>query len=350
MTIRLRTVFFITLGILCVWFLYLEASILRPFILAGIFAYIFNPVVNFFTHKVKLPRTLVILIIYAVLLTGIIYLSTLLTQRIITESSDITLYVNSIYKSARIQIEGLPDWIRPTAVDALISARRLTNGQTGSFAPLVPQAVERLIGFIIFLFSAFYFLKDGESFFRKFLSYVPSDYKIDVEVLFRKINSVLSGYLRGQIFLIFLMTIWTFIALAILGVRFSLLIAVFSGFAEIVPVIGPILAAALAVLVVMVTGHSNFGLQPIQAAFIVIAIYFVLRHVEDYFIIPQIMGKITKLPPFVIFFAVISGGHLWGILGLILAVPLPAVIRLFLEFSMDQINGRKHPHSVPGSE
>lgn len=347
MTIRLRTAFFIILAILCIWFFYLIRTILPPFILAGIFAYIFNPTVNFFSRKIKLPRTVAIIVIYVLLISIIVSLSVLFTQRILSESLEINSYVNYLLETARSQINSLPDWLKPTVYDLLFSLRKAPLAGSMSLAPLFPKALSEIINFLIFAFSAFYFLKDGDRFVNRLLTVVPHDLKLDVEILLRKINTTLGAYLRGQIFLVFLMSIWTFIALSIIGVRFSLILAIFSGFAEIVPVIGPIVAASVAVLVVLVSGNANFGLTPMNASLIVVLVYFVLRHLEDYFIIPHIMGKITKLPPFIIFFSVIAGGHVMGMLGLILAVPIAAVLRLLLEFSLDRINRHQY---APGSE
>jgi predicted PurR-regulated permease PerM len=347
MTIRLRTAFYIFLVILCIWFLYLIRTILPPFILAGIFAYIFNPTVNFFSTKIKLPRIFAILIVYFLLIATVIGLGTLFTKRILSESLDINNYVTYLLATARAQINSLPDWLKPTVYDLLFYLRKTPLAGSMSYAPFFPKAISELVNFLIFAFSGFYFLKDGDRFVIRMLHFVPHDLKSDVKVLLQKMNDILGGYLRGQLFLVFLMSLWTFIALSIIGVRFALVIAIFSGFAEIVPVIGPIVAAAVAAIVVLVSGNANFGLTPFNAALIVILVYFVLRHLEDYFIIPHVMGKITKLPPFVIFFSVIAGGHLMGMLGLILAVPIAAVIRLLLEFSMNRIN--KH-HKAPGSE
>lgn len=350
MTIRLRTAFFIGLGILFVWFLYLAQGILTPFILAAIFAYIFNPTVNFISKKIRLPRLLATIIVYLILVAIIIMIGMILTQRILSESSDISSYANYLLNATKSQANSLPDWLRPTVYDLLFSFRK-TTALSGPFSllPFFPKALSELINILIFIFSGFYFLKDGEYFIQKLLAFVPNDFKVDVDILFRKINKVLGGYLRGQIFLVFLMSIWTFLALSILGVRFSLLLGIFSGFAEIVPVIGPIVAAALACLVVLLTGTTHFALTPLNNVVIVISIYFALRHLEDYFIIPHIMGKITQLPPFIIFFAVIIGGHLWGILGLVLAIPVAAILRILLEFCMDRINGVKN-YKAPGSE
>lgn len=351
MTIRLRTAFFIGIGIFFIWILYLARGILPPFILAAIFAYIFNPTVNFFSKKIKIPRVISVIIVYLILISIIIALGILLSQRIFTESSEITNYINYLLNTTRSQISTLPDWLQPTVYDFLFSLRK-TPGVSGSFSlvPFFPKAISEVTSFIIFIFSSFYLLKDGDMFIHKFLTFVPKDLKLDVEILIRKINKVLGGYLRGEIFLVFLMALWTYLALTILGVRFALVIGIFSGFAEIVPVIGPIVAAAVACFVVLLTGNTHFFLSPFNAVIIVILIYFVLRHIEDYFIIPHVMGKITKLPPFVIFFAVIIGGHLWGILGLVLAVPIAAILRIFLEFFMDRINRGLLEENTSGSE
>jgi predicted PurR-regulated permease PerM len=172
---------------------------------------------------------------------------------------------------------------------------------------------------------------------------VPNDHRLDVEILLRKINQILNGYLRGQIFLVFLVSLVLFIALSVMGVKFSLLLAVFSGIAEIVPIIGPIVAATVAAVVVFLSGVSNFSLSPLQAVILVVIVYFIVRQIQDYFVTPVIMGRITKLHPLVIMFAVLIGGHSFGILGLILAVPAAAILKLLLDFSFDKINNQNIP-------
>lgn len=341
MTIKFRHIFFLFLAVLGIWFLYTERSILSPIILGAIFAYIFNPIVNFLSRKTKLPRNWAANIVYLLLMTIVVIVSTFATRRVISEFDDIRNYVNHLLITARAQINTLPDWIRPTIYDLLFSVQNSRAVGAASLLPFFPQAISRLVSFLIFLVSGYYFLAEGNGFFEKIVAWIPKKYKIDAEIFLRRTNGILSEYLRGQIFLVFLMSVATFIALTILGVRFALFLGIFSGFAEIVPIAGPILAAAVAVIVVLVTGNIHFGLNPINGAIVVILLYFVLRHIEDYFVIPHVMGKITKLPPFVIFFAVVAGGHIAGILGLILAVPIAAILKILLEFTLDQLNGKK---------
>src|SRR5437762_1784130 len=104
MTIRLRTAFFIFLGIAFFGFLYIERGILRPFILAGIFAYLFNPTVSFFSEKIKLPRTVATIIMYVILISVVVSVSVILTQRITAESDDIRNYTNELLQTANTQI------------------------------------------------------------------------------------------------------------------------------------------------------------------------------------------------------------------------------------------------------
>lgn len=341
MTLRLRSIFFIVIGILLLWFLYIERAILTPFVLAAVFAYIFNPIVNFFSHRLKLPRTLSVIIIYLLLISAIVLSGIAFSKRIINESFEIKNEAALITRTAKNQINSLPDWLRPTVSDTLFSFEKSTTVSYPSVLSFFPKAFSRILSFIIFLFAAFYFLKEGRNMFDKILNFVPNDYKVEVDILIRRINSVLGSYLRGQVFLIFFVSLVLFICLTILGVKYSLILAVFSGFAEIVPIIGPIVAAIVASLIAFLGQASNFNLTPFQLVIAVVAIYTVVRQVQDYFITPYVMGKITRLHPLIILFAVIAGEHSAGIIGLILAVPTAGILKIIFEYSLNKINDKE---------
>ena len=341
MTIRLRTAFFVALGILIIWFLYIERAILAPFILAAIFAYLFNPIVNFISNRIKLPRAVSIIIIYALIIAVVILGSISLTKRIFDESSELKQFANTLSKEAGHQIAALPEWAKPAINDTLYSLEKTKLFSSPSDLSFFPKAFSKILSFIIFLFSAFYFLKEGKMMRDKLLNFMPNEYKFEVEILLRKINAALGSYLRGQIFLVLLVSATLFIALSILGVKFALILAIFSGLAEIVPIIGPIVAASVAGIVAFIGGTSNFSLIPLQTAIAVVVIYAVVRQVQDYLVNPYVMGKITNLHPLIILFAVIAGEHIAGILGLILAVPIAGILRILLEFSIDKVNDRE---------
>ena len=341
MSLRLRSVFFIGVASLIAWFLFLERTLLSPFILAAIFAYIFNPVIDFFFHKIKLPRSISIIIIYLSILISIIGLSVVITGQVVNEFSELQKAVGSLAIHTKDQIEALPIFLKSPIQDALLSIDESKILASFDVFRFFPQAFSKIIGLFIFLFSGFYFLKEGKNMIDKTLQFVPDNYVPDIRILIRKINTVFGGYLRGQLFMVILISFILFTGLSILGVRFALILSIFSGIAEIVPFIGPITAGAVAASIVLLTGSISFGLSPFQGALFVALFYFLVRQFQDYFIAPHIMSKIVGLHPLIILFAVLSGERMGGLLGVVLAVPIAAVIRIVLEFSLEKINQRK---------
>ena len=262
MTIRLRTAFFTIIGILVLWFLYIERAILTPFILAAIFAYIFNPLVNFFTHRIKLPRTISVIIIYLIIISVVVAIWAAFSGRIVDESLELRQQANIISNTAKSQISNLPDFVRPTVTDVISTIESPQNFSFASMAGFLPQAFSRIISFIIFLFAAFYFLKEGRSMFDKALNFIPGDYRVETDILIRRINAVLGSYLRGQIFIVLFVSSILFLALSILGIHFALILAIFSGIAEIVPIIGPIVATTITVIVAICNRFIKFQSFP----------------------------------------------------------------------------------------
>jgi predicted PurR-regulated permease PerM len=130
-------------------------------------------------------------------------------------------------------------------------------------------------------------------------------------------------------FLIGVMSTATFIGLSILQVPFVLLLAIMTGVLEVIPIVGPITAGAIACLVAL--GHpAPWGLSQIAYVVVVAVMYTVLRHAEDYFVIPLVIGRIVRLHPAVVIFSLLTGGALYGLLGVLVAVPVAATLRLVL--------------------
>ncbi len=215
MTINLRTAFFVFLTVLAVWFLSVEKAILTPFILGIIFAYIFNPVINFFHRWIRLPRTLSIIIIYLVIVSLLVYLGIVLTKQLTNESSELKKFVNNFPENTEVQVQNLPSWIKPMADEVVSFLEKPKFISSSSVFNFFPKAITPLIGFFIFLFSGFYFLKDGRLISGKIMNLVSAEYKSDLQLLSVKINNVLKSYLRGQVFMVFLVSLILYVALSI---------------------------------------------------------------------------------------------------------------------------------------
>jgi len=156
MTIRLRTAFFLLLGVLILWFINLEKEIFTPFILAAVFAYIINPLVSFLSEKTRLPRVVSIIAVFAVILGLLIFGSIALSKRVLEESSQLQDFAQTLKRTANFQVENLPDFARPAALDALSSLNE--SKFLALSLSIVPRALSGVISFAIFLFAGFFFL------------------------------------------------------------------------------------------------------------------------------------------------------------------------------------------------
>lgn len=333
-----RSMFLLVLGLLSIWFLFIERAILTPFILAAIFAYILNPLVTFFSRKTKMDRVVFIILLYVFLFSAIATGGTIIVKQFLFEVEDLTGEIQFLLQNADSQVAVLPEWAQGIARDGLVSLKETFTLERFSAWPVFSGAATRVFTVLTFFFASFFFLKDGNKFINQLLLLLPGKYKVETEILLNKINAVLANYLRAQLFLVFLMGLLGFVIFSLLGVRFSLILAIVIGLAEIVPIIGPIIAGLTIVLVSVFDGASQFSLPPLSDGLIVLAAYTILNQIENYLIVPSLMGRVTKLHPLLVFFSVLAGGHLFGILGFILALPIAASLRVILEFGLEKVS------------
>ena len=155
-------VYGLLVGIVAV-LVYFGRAILPPFILAAIFAYILNPLVDFIAHKLKLPRGLSVAIIYVFLIGIISFAAINITVKISEESSQLASEAKVIMTQTNNHIAALPSWLQPLATDAFetIRSSAVPNKRISSY---IPGALNRTLGVLIFLTAGFYFLKDGKNY------------------------------------------------------------------------------------------------------------------------------------------------------------------------------------------
>ncbi|MCL4390512.1 MAG: AI-2E family transporter [Patescibacteria group bacterium] len=323
MKVESRHLVYLTVVVVTVVLAYLARAVLTPFILAALAAYLLNPLVNWLTHRARMPRTLAILLIYTVTIGLLVAAGLNLALRLSEESTEFLRETHVFLNQAELQITTLPDWLVPAARDTLTSARTSLTLPGGRMTTYIPGAINRTVSLLIFLVATFYFLRDGSQFTKN----LPKE----VEIVRGKIGKVLGDYLRGQLLLVAIMSLATYIGLLIIGVRFVLILSVFTGLAEIVPFVGPLVAAGVAVIVAFTDQASRISANPFIDAVAVAALYTVLRQLEDLFVIPQVMGRMVKLHPLIILAVVIVGGHLFGVVGYLVAVPVVASVRVILD-------------------
>ena len=318
-----KTIFWILATVLSLWLVVTLKDVLVTVLLAFILAMAITPVVDYLQKK-KVPRTVsVAAVILAIL--GIIFLVIrLIVPPFVSELTNIisnrTEYV--------IKITGYFQNLSPLLRDNMTV---FLNNFIGSFSNLNLSGVvsgakgvfNGIIEVILILVLSFYLLQSNKGVEGAVVSYVPRQHQKRVLSLYRKISTKMSQWMRGQIFLGIIIFLINLIGLSVLKVEYALTLAVISGFLEVLPIIGPIVAGGLAVMIALT--------QSPLLALIVLAWYVLVQQAENHILVPQIMKKSLGLNPIAVILALIIGGKLLGIVGILVAVPIAAAIGVLLE-------------------
>ncbi|HKG57453.1 MAG TPA: AI-2E family transporter, partial [Candidatus Limnocylindrales bacterium] len=339
---------FVALVIAALILLWLARAVLGPFIVAAVTAYAFSPVVSAGQRRLGWPRIAVVGVGYVIALILIGLLLWLLAGRIVAE---ITLLASSGSNSLATTLRNL------LGTDAIGVA-----GQRITVADIASQIQERVVGLmsspgdalhiagvigetalqaILALIVTFYFLIDGPDFRDHVVSVLPRERRGRTVDVLSRIHETLGKWLRGQILLVFAVAAVTYVVLGpILHLPYALAIAVLTGLLEVIPLVGPLAATAIA-------GTDAFTRGGPTLALIVVVFYFVLRQIEDQVVMPVVIGRAVHLHPVVTILAVLVGLSTYGVLGGLLGVPVAAalnvVYRELYRPDGDAAEGRERP-------
>jgi predicted PurR-regulated permease PerM len=186
-----------------------------------------------------------------------------------------------------------------------------------------PKIVEMVGYAITAVFLALYLLIDRDRMRGSLFALVPRRHHVRMSRVILGLETIVGGYVRGQVLTSVLMGVFTFIVLLVAKVPNAIALAVFAGLADILPYIGGILACGPAVL----SALPN-GMTPAIAVLVALIVY---QEFESRFIVPRVYGNVLRLPSAVVVVALLIGGNLLGILGALLALPMAAGIRLIIE-------------------
>lgn len=337
-----------TLGIAAVILLFLFAvrDVIKPFIWAGVIAYILNPLVLLLQRRLGLHRgmsaSIIMLALLGLLVWGV-------SAAIPALRSDFSALSNSLAGINAYVSTYLPNAGTTTILGIPIQAAQIIHNAQTTITDLPHQvlhsgwsvasgAVNTLLRFLTFLISTFYLLLDGPRLRSWLMGRLPARYRDESLSVAQRINSVFREYLRAEVILILIMSVASAIALTLLGMRFALVLAPIVGFLEIFPIVGPFFAIALVALLALVTPPA-FGLQHVGYAVLVALVLFVMRQIEDYLVIPAVVGHAVKLHPVLILFALLCGATVGGILGMFLAVPVTGAIKVLGGYAYDRLVG-----------
>jgi predicted PurR-regulated permease PerM len=311
-----------------------------PFVAAIITAYLFNPVITWLHRRTHVGRAAWILVLY-VLIGALIYALVRFLGPIITgQYNDLVMLLPAIRDTILYQIEftqtvniaGLMVDVRGFEEPLIGFITDIARTLPEVVPHLVLTALESLLLFLTYLIITFYLLLQADQIMGWIYNLVPAPYRGEIRGLGLQIDKILAGYIRGTLLLIPIMSVLTYIVLSILGVRYALVIAIATGFLEIIPLVGPWSAAGIAMTVALFQPITPFGWSHLVLVSVVGIAYFVLRMFEDSVIIPHVVGHAVHLHPVLVLFAILAGGVIGGPFGLLISIPVVAVVRLLLRY------------------
>lgn len=313
-------------------------EVVTPFIWAAIFAYVFAPVVAWLQERTRAPRLVVVTGVF-VALGLVVYgigraLVPVAMQQLRELPRTLPTLIDNTQALVLVSLEGTG--FERLAFNALEHAQDAVDVILENLLPVAVGVGATALKTLIFIIALWYFVRDGPRLAIALRGVLPPDHREELLRVFSRVNSVLGQYVRGQVVLILIMWTATTIGLSILGVPLSILLGFVTGVLETIPIVGPITAGAIAVLVAL--GHPNpFGWSQLVYAGVVAAMYTVLRYAEDYFVIPVVIGRIVELHPLLVIFSLLVGGAVGGLLGIVLAVPIAASLRIALLYALAKL-------------
>lgn len=321
--------------LLVVLFIIKVKNLLPPFIIALVIAWLLDPLISRLQSR-KCPRVLAVSLVFVVFLgafaIGLIFLIPVIIDQAKQLAFNFPMYLDtfgeyitdffSAYKPTLLKLD-LPTTFREAMSTYADNLNVLVVNVVKLITDWITANLTKVLWIIIVPLVSFYCLNDMDRIRRKSVLLIPESLRPRATYVLSRLGGVFSNYLRGLLLVCILYGIATGTVLTAVGVKYSVLIGVFAGLFYAVPYIGAILTALLAFLVALVT-HDASSLQPI---WVPPAVILVMNQAFDLFISPKILGKSVGLHPVISLFAMLAGGQLFGLLGMILAVPLAASIQ-----------------------
>lgn len=302
--------------------------VLAPFLIAMIISYILNPVVCVLNDR-KVPRTIAVLLIYAVFITCVTVILMNLIPMFMKQLKELDEHLPQLTAKTQNWFDGLNDnTMLPGSVRSGInhSLLQMENAITMGISNAVNKigsTINMLFVAFIVPFLAFYILKDFQLIEKTALAIVPKTHRKQTVKLLIDIDTALGNYIRGQLLVCVIIGVLAYIGYWIVGMPYPLLLASVVAVFNIIPYLGPFFGAAPAIIMASTIS--------IKMVILVAIVNLTVQILEGNVISPQVVGRTLHLHPLFIIFALLVGGEIAGIVGLILAVPVFAVMKVVVQ-------------------
>lgn len=364
--IALPREFYVVLGVLASgYLLYAARSVLTPLFLAFAIAYVLDPVIDRF-EAWKIPRpagiAIVLLLLLGAIATFVALVLPVVASDLVVVASELPHKISSLIASADpwLTAHGVKvphtttEWMERLSAHASDVATSMLAPAGGILSAVLAGSLSMagsVVAALVVPVLSIYFLNDFDRITAGIKKHLPRRYRRVVTEYALEIDAALSHFLRGQLTVMAIMAVLYGGSYAILGVRLALPIGLISGTLSFIPYLGSAFALTSGLLMSLLGGFN-----PGQLAGVVVA-YAIVQTLEGFVIAPRVMGKTVGLPEMWVLIALFVGGEIFGFLGVLLAVPAAAVIKIFLTRAVDiyheselYLDGPASLRSIPPAE
>jgi predicted PurR-regulated permease PerM len=338
---KIQLAFWAAATALFILFVWIFKSVLTPFVLGITIAYLLNPLVKRFatTGIKRTTSTIVILALFFIALTALIIV---IAPIIAKESKDLVEALPGYMDQLFVLVEPYKDWIRTHIGENYIADSKtflkdnmskilsVSGGIAGGIAAGGQAFLGMMTTMVLTPLVAFFMMKEWPAITGWVEDLIPRQHEKMIKDLITQIDKKLAGFIRGQLTVAFLLGVIYAIALTIAGLNYGFLIGITAGILSIIPMVGSTLGLIVSVAV------AWFQAGELQYVGIIAAIFIVGQIIEGNILSPKLLGDSVGLHPLWILFALMAGGSLFGILGMLIAVPVAAVIGVLASFAILQ--------------
>ena len=327
-----------------IWLIIAIQPLISSFIIAALMAYILHPLVNFITRRSKLGHTAAVNIIYFLFLLVMAAIPGTLTPIFIVQLGGVSFDVNAFTEQIKTAIEqsALVSSL-PVSLDSLFdnlgNMLTQTAGDVASnLGGIVAGVSTNFLWVLAVLVMLYYLLKDSRQLLNWGISFISPTYRHHAEYLLEETDIIWGSFLRGQLLLMLIIGLLSWWGSAAVGLPGAFIVGLLAGILDMIPSLGPTLAAIVAVSVALFEGSTYLPVSNWIFALIVLAIFLVIQQAENIWIRPALMGRRLKLHPALVFVGVVGSLALFGVLPALLIIPLMATIGMLIRYTQNQIN------------
>lgn len=308
-------------------------NILLELLLGSLLAYMLEPAVYFLTRKNKISRNMAILIVFCILLLTIIGIFIFVIPILSRNISDLVKNLpetmdNLLDKMKELtsnpEINEKISKIAQASYDKILSnISRVIENISGYALDIAGSIIEVVVGILTTFVLAVYMMKDKKQIFENFLGWFPFSWRETVKGTMDELGRILSKFLQGQILIALIIGTAETIGLMLIGVPYAVLLGIIGGISNLIPYFGPVIGAVPAVI-------SAIFISPMKAIWVII-LFVAAQQFDNNFLSPRIIQGSLGIHPITTIVVIFIGGEFFALWGILLAVPVYAVLKCIAE-------------------